>query len=336
MHLREPLRPFIGAPTFAADPDRPAAFAFIGLPLGSPYDAAGVHSPAAGAPDHVREMSWEQECADESRHWDFDLGGPIMPSGRPAQLIDHGDAISDPRDLEASKAFATRTVRAALERGAIPLVVGGDDSIPPIVVRSYEGIDRLNVLHVDAHIDFRQELRGVPDGYSSPIRRIRDLPWVGQIVQVGMRGVGSAREEEVRDALAAGNVLVTADEVHDGGVERVVEAMAFDAPWYVAVDVDGFDPSVTPGTGYPVPGGLTFRQGRDLLRAIAERGLLAGMDIAEIYPSRDVRGLTALTALRLLLLAMGFAVRGAGREDDVLPERVAAAVGRAAAGVAEG
>jgi agmatinase len=330
MHLREPLHPFIGSPTLPHADGR-SAFAFIGLPLGSPYDANGVHSPAAEAPDHVRAMSCEQEMGDESRHYDFELGGPVMPSGEPPQLIDYGDVLADPRDLEGSKLFATKTVRAALERGALPLVVGGDDSIPPIVLRAYEGAGPINVLHIDAHIDFRDELRGVRDGYSSPIRRIRDLPWVEQIVQVGMRGIGSARPQEVREALAAGNVIVTADEVHDRGVERVVERMSFDEPWFIAIDVDGFDPSVTPGTGYPVPGGLTFRQGRALVRAVAERGLLAGMDVAEIYPSRDVRGLTALTVLRLLVLAMGFAVRGAGREDHVLPQIVTESIGVAVA-----
>jgi agmatinase len=327
MHLKAPIVPFIGSRTIMGDPGGAAAFAFIGLPLGSPYDAAGVHSPAASAPDHVRAMAHEQEVHEERGNYDFDLGGPTMPSGEAPHLIDYGDVIPDPRDLEGSKGFATEVVRSALERGSLPLVIGGDDSIPPIVFRAYEGLGPINVLHIDAHIDFRQELRGVPDGYSSPIRRIRDLPWTGQIVQVGMRGVGSARELEVREALEAGNVIVTADEVHASGVETVTQRMSFDEPWYVAIDVDGFDPSVTPGTGYPVPGGLTFRQGRDLIRTVTERGHLCGMDIAEIYPSRDLRGLTALTALRLLMLAMGWSARASGSEEAVLPAAIATRLG---------
>jgi agmatinase len=317
----------MGAPTPGPDVDGPAAFAFIGIGTGSPYDARGVFSSAATAPDHVREMSWEQECDQEFGHHDFDLGGPLMPSGERPQLVDLGDVVAAPRDLDGSKAFATDVVRGALERGAMPLVVGGDDSIPPLVVRAYEGLGPLNVLHVDAHIDFRDELRGVRDGYSSPIRRIRDLTWIRQIVQVGMRGVGSARPQELEAALAAGNVIVRADDVHDRGVEHVTTAMSWDEPWFVSIDVDGFDPSVAPGTGYPVPGGLTFRQGADLIRAVAGRGLLAGIDATEIHPERDVRGLTALTVLRLFAIAMGTAARAAGREDAVLPWRAVAATG---------
>jgi agmatinase len=319
MRLQSPLRPFLGSRVLSESGDNRSAFAFIGLPMGSPYDPQGVNSPAAGAPDHVRAMSWEQEYAQDVDHYDFDLGGPLMPSGTRPNLIDYGDVIADPRDLEASKRFATGLVRSALQRGAVPLVVGGDDSIPPIVVRAYQGSGRLNVLHIDAHIDFRDEVRGVPDGYSSPIRRIRDLPWIGQIVQVGMRGVGSARAQEVRAALDSGNVIIKAADVHDRGIGWVLDQMVWDAPWYLSIDVDGFDPSVTPATGYPLPNGLLYRHGEALVHAVAERGLLAGVGVAEIYPALDVRGLTALTVVRLLLHAMGVAVRAAGREDRVLP-----------------
>jgi agmatinase len=320
MRLASPALPFLGARR-VANGGESSAFAFIGLPTGSPYDMTGVNSPAARAPDHLRTTCDELEYADEIGHYDFDLGGPLMPSGRAPDLVDYGDIIGDPRDLEASKQFATSTVRSALERGAVPFVIGGDDSIPPIVLRAYEGFGRVNVLHIDAHIDFRDEVRGVRDGYSSPIRRLREMPWIGQIVQVGMRGVGSAREADLRAALAAGNVIVTAATVHDDGVvAAVVDRMRWDAPWFVAIDVDGFDPSVAPGTGYPLPGGLTYRQGATLIRAIAERHQLAGIDVAEIYPSRDVRSITALTVIRLLITAMGLAVRASGREDRALPE----------------
>lgn len=76
---------------------------------------------------------------------------------------------------------------------------------------------------------------------------------------------------------------------------------------------------MAPGTGYPLPGGLTFRQAATLVRRIAGSGSLAGIDFTEFYPSKDVRGLTALTALRLLMNAIGMSVRGAGNERRVLP-----------------
>jgi agmatinase len=297
-----------------------AAFAFLGVPYGVPYDMRGVWSEAATAPDAIRSCSWDQGYAQELHHFDFDLGGPLMPSGdaNPA-IVDCGDVRGDPRDLERTRERATEAVRRIIAAGAMPLVVGGDDSIPPLVVRAFEGHGTLNLLHVDAHIDFREEVRGVRDGYSSPIRRIRGLPWIGRVVQVGMRGTGSARRREVDEALAAGNVIVPASVVHDEGIAALDRHLVDDAPWFVSIDVDGLDPSVAPGTGYPEPGGLTFRQVAGLIDTIGLRGLLAGVDVTEIYPSRDVRGLTALVVLRLLMRAIGTAVRGSGDERRVLP-----------------
>ncbi|HEU5225207.1 MAG TPA: arginase family protein, partial [Actinomycetota bacterium] len=172
------------------------------------------------------------------------------------------------------------------------------------------------------HLDFRDEVRGVRDGYSSPIRRVREMPWVGSIVQVGLRGVGSARPQEVREAQEAGNVLITADEVHDRGVDAVLDLISSEAPWYLTIDVDGLDPSIAPATGFPVPGGLTYREAASLVRGLADRGLLAGMDVTEIHPAIDLRGLTALTVLRLLVMAMGGSARASGREDHVLPPQL--------------
>ena len=320
--LLEPsLHPFFGGRQLAGSAGDRSTFAYIGLPTGSPYDGE-FPSPAAGGPEHVRAMSWEQECPSDAHHYDFDLGGPLMPSGSHPDLIDYGDVAVDPSDLDDGKRFATQVVRSALDRGALPLVIGGDHSITAIAVAAYEGLGPVNVLHIDAHLDFRDELRGVRDGYSSPIRRIREMQWVGAIVQVGLRGVGSARSEEVADAREAGNVLITADELHDRGVDAVLAHITPEAPWYVTIDVDGLDPSIAPGTGFPVPDGLTYREAAGLVRGVAGRGLLAGMDVTEIHPAIDLRGLTALTVLRLLVMAMGESVRASGDEQHVLPSQL--------------
>lgn len=321
-HVRRPARPFLGAKVVTDLSEHNAAFAFLGMPFGVPYDMRGVYSEASKAPDAVRAMAWEQEFADELHHYDFDLEGPLMPSGERPSLVDLGDLKGDPRDLAGNRVRGTELLESILRAGTMPLVVGGDDSIPPIVVRAYREFERIHVLHIDAHIDFRHEVGGVREGYSSPIRRIREMPWVDRIVQVGMRGPGSARPQDVAEALAAGNVIVTAEVLHDRGTGWLTEQLPMDAPWFVSIDVDGLDPSVAPGTGYPLPGGLSFRQAATLVRTIARSGWLAGIDVTEFYPSKDVRGLTALTIVRLLMNAIGLSVRGAGNEGRVLPPSV--------------
>lgn len=299
MQRTRPLRPFLDAPVAAVQEDLVGAdFAFLGVPYGVPYAMDGIRSAASDAPEAVRLAAHCFEYGSQGDHWDFDIDGPLVPDGR--RIVDCGDVIGDPRDLGAGPRAASETVAAILAAGAIPLIVGGDDAIPPIVSRGLEALQRVHVLHVDAHLDFRDEVGGVTDGYSSPIRRLREQPWIGDIVQVGLRGVGSARRAEVDAARAAGNRLVTASELHTLGAQALFESLPTSAPWFVTIDCDGLDPSIAPAVGYPEPDGLTFREAAGLVRGLARQGRVAAIELTEYRPALDVRQLTALTILRLL------------------------------------
>jgi agmatinase len=294
----------VGSGAFAG-----ARFAFLGLPLYVPYGDEPEAPAATSAADAVRAASGAYAGVPD--HYDFDLGGPLVPAGVAAEFFDCGDvALSGaPQDLAADLARGTAAVRDVVAAGAVPLVVAGVHSAPPVVVRGLPDDRPLDVLHVDAHLDFRDSVGGLRDGYSSPIRRLRDLPWVRTVVQVGLRDVGSAREEEVTAARAAGNVLVRAEEVHERGVDDLVESFEHGARVYITVDVDGLDPSCAPGTLWPAPGGLWFWQLARLVRGVAGRCELAGMDICELAPARDPLGHTVLAAARLLMIAAGAALR---------------------------
>jgi agmatinase len=162
------------------------------------------------------------------------------------------------------------------------------------------------VLHVDAHVDFRDEVDGQRRGYSSPIRRIREMPHIGEIVQVGLRSVGSGRPSDVQDAVDAGNVLFTAAEIHLQGIAPVLERLdAVDGRWLVTIDCDGLDPTIAPAVGWPEPGGLTFTQIATIVRALARASRIAALDITEFQPDRDIAGMTSLTISRLLLNTIG-------------------------------
>ena len=322
-HVGEETRPprgpsFLGARTWTDLRRLTPGFAdaaFVGIPYGVPYDMEGVASAAAAAPEAVRAAA--EHFGAELLHYDFDHDGPLFPPEADWRLADCGDVQGDPRDLEGNARAATDAVRAILAAGALPVVLGGDHAIPPLVVAAYEGYAPLWIIDIDAHLDFRDELDGVRSGYSSPIRRLRDLPWVGEVLEIGLRGPGSARPQEVEAALAAGNVLIKADEVHERGVDWIVERIPNGAPCYVTVDVDGLDPSTAPGVQWPLPGGLTFPEAARLLRGVATKGELVGIDVCEFAPSLDVRGLTALTIVRLLTNVLGAAARrSVGREPQ--------------------
>jgi agmatinase len=218
--------------------------------------------------------------------------------GRP-RLVDAGDVPGNPDDGPGNSATITAAVNAILERGSVPVCIGGDDSIPIPILRAYAERGPLIVLQVDAHLDFRDEVHGVREGYSSPMRRASEMDHVTRIVQVGMRGVGSARPADVEDARAAGNRIFTAGEVRQRGVGWVLDQLPADASVFVSFDCDGLDPSVFPAVSAHAPGGLAYPEAFALLGGIGPR--LAGAVITEYVPALDESGISALVAVRLLV-----------------------------------
>jgi agmatinase len=223
----------------------------------------------------------------------------------PTQLrvVDCGDLPGSPDDPAGNRERAETAVRAVLAAGTLPIILGGDDSTPIPVLAAFAASGPLSVLQVDAHLDFRDEVQGERLGYSSPMRRASEMPHVARIVQVGLRGAGSARSSDVADARAAGNLLVTARELRHRGVAWLLAQLPAH-PTFISLDLDGLDPSVCPGVSALAPGGLSYDEARELVSGVAQSGRLAGMIVTELLPERDVNELTALVATRLVIAAL--------------------------------
>jgi len=273
---------FLGFP--AGAPGDPAEIAILGVPRGVPYP--GVAPVCEEAPAAIRQRS--QRLARFVDHHDFDLDGPMLPAE--LRVLDCGDV--------AGPAATRQAVRAILDAGAVPLVLGGDDSVPIPVLRAYAL--PLVVLQVDAHLDFRDEVAGVREGYSSPMRRVSEMGHVSRIVQVGLRGVGSARLQDVIEARAAGNLLVTARELRSRGVPWLAGQLPAGDDLFISLDLDGLDPSVVPAVSAPAPGGLSYDEACDLLAEAAARCHVVGAAFTELVPALDTNQLSALVAVRLL------------------------------------
>lgn len=314
MSTIRPERPFLGGPIVADPRAVRTPYAFLGVPFGPPYCADDL-TVSAGAAQAVRDQAFAMDYHGLSQHYDFDLQGPLFPDGVPS-VSDCGDIAGDPRDPDAIWDKTINLLRPLAESGRVPLVVGGLDAIPPMVVAAFEGLETLNVLHVDAHIDFREEINGVRRGYSSPIRRIVEFDCVDQVVQVGLRSVGSGRPGDVADALAAGNQLITAWEMRERGVAAVLQDLARDRRWVVTIDCDGLDPTIAPGVGWPEPGGLTFPEIATLVRGLSRASCVAAMVFTEYQPARDIAATTAHTIARLAINVIGLQ-----REPQSAPRR---------------
>ncbi|MGZ6373035.1 MAG: arginase family protein, partial [Candidatus Limnocylindria bacterium] len=214
---------------------------------------------------------------------------------------DAGDVEGSAEDGAGNATRAESAVRTLLEARAIPIVLGGDDSVPIPVLRAYAGGGPLTILQIDAHLDFRDEVHGVREGYSSAMRRAAEMDHVARIMQVGLRGGGSARTADVADARAAGNLLVTARELHDRGVEWLVGELPPGTSVFVVFDLDGVDPSVAPAVSGLSPGGLSYHEAGDLIGAVAQRCNVVGAAFTELVPALDPNGLSALVLVRMVM-----------------------------------
>jgi agmatinase len=297
VRLSPPERGFLGAPIETDLGRVDADVAIVGVPHGWPYPRPGSTAGCAAAPAAVRARA--ARLVRFRGHWDFDLDAPMLPPDGPPRLVDVGDVPGDPADGAANAARIEEAVAAILDAGAVPICIGGDDSVPIPILRAFAGRGPLTVVQVDAHLDFRDEVDGVREGYSSPMRRAAEMGHVARIVQVGLRGVGSARPADVEEARAAGNALVTAAELRARGPGAALEGLAPDARIFVAFDCDGLDPSVLPAVSAPSPGGLLYAEADALLAGIGRR--LAGAAVTEYVPELDSDGLSALVVARLLV-----------------------------------
>jgi agmatinase len=298
---------FLGLANRLADGRVPRAVIF-GAGHGSTYpdqDSSG-HALAAGA---VRAAS--RDDAPLVEHWDFDLGGPLFDS-KPVCCIDSGDVSTTMHDNAGNRARIEAKTREVLSVPAVPILLGGDDSVVIPFLAGFAGHGPIWILQIDAHIDWRDEMHGERYGYSSPMRRASEMAHVAGMVQVGLRSVGSARPAEIEAARLYGSRFVTAREIHAHGVEAALQHIPEGARVVVTFDCDSLDPSIMPGVAARTPGGLTYTQVIDLIAGLGKRARIVGFDLVELYPPADLDGLSAITASRLLVNAIGAIIRQSG------------------------
>ena len=186
----------------------------------------------------------------------------------------------------------------------MPVLIGGDDSVPIPMFEAFAGRGRYAVLQVDAHIDWGDEVDGERYGLSSNMRRASEMDHIGAIVQVGQRAIGSARPADYADAQAWGVRFHSAREVARIGVGPALDSLPDDMDVIIAVDIDGLDPSVVPGVIGRAPGGLGYWDAVELIHGAAARRRIAAFSLVEFMPARDVDGLGALVAARLVANAL--------------------------------
>ncbi len=258
--------------------------------LGIPFDAQSSYlRGAAEAPAKIREAL----ACDASNQWTetgVDLGA--------AGVYENGG------DLEFFKEDAVAAIENGVDeiirQGKRPVCLGGDHSITyPIVkavARKYSG---LTIFHFDAHPDLYEEFEGNRLSHACPFARIMEAGLAKRLVQVGIRTINRHQREQAQKF----------------GVE-VVEMRALPAydklkaagPVYITFDMDVLDPGFAPGISHREPGGMSVREAIAHLHAID--GEIVGADLVEFNPVRDVDGMTATVAAKILKEILGRMIAG--------------------------
>ena len=305
-------------PTFAALPpadldtlDRPSIVLF-GASEATPYDD-GEPSHSADAPAAVRAASLG--FARQLSQIDFDLGFTPFPDPADARgVVDIGDVDTRPEDAVGNRERIEATTRAALTAGAVPIVLGGDDSVPIPFAAAFADHGPLTVVQIDAHVDWGDDIRGETLGYGSPMRRLAEMPHIEAMVQVGVRGLGSGGAWQIEDARNWGSRIITAYDLMRDGIGAAIDAVPTGGRYLISIDCDGIDPAAFPAVAMPTPGGLRYEEVVLLLQALAEKGKIAGLVLAEYVPARDDPHRSCATmAARIVAVAMGLVLGDNGQ-----------------------
>lgn len=310
MARRTASLPHTGIATFAKAPyveDLETLVASIGV-LGVPTDAAvGMRPGCRQAPRAIRDASTRFGFLGRHPHsgyFDINQGTPLLQG---VTIADCGDADVALYDADRNVEIIERDVRSILARGAMPVVMGGDHSISYPVIRAFDGHAPLTVVLFDAHLDYRDEVLGLRLSNNSPFRRVAELPFVRQIVTIGVRGIKST-DRELREARAHGHLVFSNYETLALGPQGVLDRLpASLGAYYVSIDIDVLDPSIAPGTESPEAEGLTYTHVKRIVKGLAARGTMVGLDLVEVNPYLDHAELTQHIAAQLLIEAMATA-----------------------------
>lgn len=287
--------PYAGIATFARAPHvQPDGEwrADVGV-LGIPFDIAlGFRPGARFATRELREASLR--CVPPF----VGLDGETRMQG--VTFADAGDVVLPSLEPELMRERTTAAARLVRARCRVPVFLGGDHSVTFPLLRAFDDVPELHVVQLDAHLDFTDVRNDTKFSNSSPFRRACEvMPNLVHITTIGLRGLRFDLEA-VQAARERGHALIPMVDVQ-AEMWDVLDRLPVGKNVYLSIDVDGFDPSVIPGTSSPEPDGFTYAQGMQLLAATARQNNVVGLDLVELAPNLDGTGRSSLFSARLIM-----------------------------------
>ena len=273
--------------------------------LGIPYDVGNSWRPGTRfGPREIRNYSTRYSGwggSQQKDYWDINQNKRFLED---ISMSDCGDVDVAYYDIERNRKIITQTVKKILKAGTFPVVIGGDHSITYPCICAFEDFKSLDIIQIDAHLDWIDEVDGIRYANGSPMRRSMELDFTNKMVQLGIRCIRS-RESDYNFAKSQGSQIFTRQDIRQKGVDEIVEKLPPLGNVYVSIDIDGLDPSIAPGTGSPTVDGLLYYEVINLLKGITKKSNVVGFDIVEVNPMVDLSGQTCLLATTLILEFLG-------------------------------
>ncbi len=299
---------FAGPATFARLPRADEVPGWTVAVAGVPFDSGVSYRPGARfGPAAVREASRLLRP--------YHPGLDVEPFAV-VQVVDAGDIVATPFDIEEAIGQVGAGAMALIEGGRRLVAVGGDHTISLPLLRAHARNEGpLALVHFDAHLDTWDTYFGAPYTHGTPFRRAFEEGLLAEdhCLHVGTRGPLYGATDLTNDAGMGFRVVTSAqmDELGPAGVATRIRERVGDAPLYLSVDIDVLDPAHAPGTGTPEAGGLSSRELLGVLRRLV--GLrLVGADVVEVAPAYDHAEITAIAASHVVYELIGLlAIRAA-------------------------
>ena len=258
--------------------------------LGVPYDLATTgRAGARKGPQAIRQASWEMSWEKRRWPWRFALEDRLG-------VIDYGDVEFDPGDSSQLVDVLQAHARDILSAGKTLLSLGGDHFVSLPLLREHAAKHGpISLIHFDSHTD-TEEIEGAFN-HGDMFRKANQEGVIdtAHSIQIGIR------TEYEHDGHPF--TVLDAAWVNDhpaGEIVDVIERVVGATPAYLSFDIDCLDPAYAPGTGTPVPGGLTTDMALKILRGLVGCNLV-GMDLVEVAPAYDHAQITSLAAATIAM-----------------------------------
>ena len=271
--------------------------------FGIPYDGGVSYRPGARfAPTLVREVS--------SLGRGFHMTRAMSVFDK-LKVADIGDCPTVPIDQNQTYEKVEKFVSGVLSHNKKFVAVGGDHSVTLPILRALKKKyqSSLNFIHFDAHLDTYPAAWGCEYHHGAFARHAVEEGLVNpaNMIQIGIRGP-LAGGDDLSFVNKNKITVKTVDDVRQSSLDSFLKTLpVFKGPTYLSFDVDCLDPAYAPGTGTPVPGGLTTYETQKILRALKIENLV-GADVVEVCPAYDssqITGLAAVDTMFELLCLMG-------------------------------